>query len=168
MQTLAFNSTWGTKEGNGPLMIGASMCVRAVPQVDRWTVTGEAVEALVVGVVRVDQVAGVGLVHELLGKAVGAARQGQSIAGAALRRVAVAQVVDTQAVIRAFDLQGGGVVSEPYLGVVKRGGDLLQRVGADCAEKLTRLAVSEDEGLTTAADVVDRLARRGRRHEVLA
>ena len=89
----AFNSTWGTNESDGPLMIGASMCVGIRPQKDRG-VAGVAVEALVVGVVRVDQVAGVGLVHELLGKAVGTARQGQSVAGAALRRVAVAQVVD--------------------------------------------------------------------------
>ena len=105
----AYDRTWGTIDR--PLLIGGSD--GAVRQRDRRAVAGVTIEALVVGVVRVDEPLVYGLVHELLGKAVGTARQAQSVAGAALRRVAVAQVVDAQAVIRAFDLQGGGVVSEP-------------------------------------------------------
>ena len=162
---IGFYGTWGTNEGDGPIVVGGSF--GAVPQIDRRAVAGEAVEALVVGVVRVEQVAGSGLVHTLLGKAVGAAIEGESVAGAALRRLAVAQVVDTQAVRQAFDLQGGGVVGEPQSGVGGRGGDLLQRIGADRAEVVTRVVVLEDEGVAVA-DVICRLAGRGPHHKVLA
>ena len=137
-------------------MICASVCVWTRPQVDRRE-GGIAVEALVVCVVRVEEPLVAGLVNELLARPFGTECEGQRVAGTALRRVAVAQVVDTQAAIQAFDLQDGGVVSEPQLGVSGRGGYLLQIWVADRTQILPRLVVLEDEGVA-AADVKDRLA----------
>ena len=77
----ACNSTWWTNEDYGPLVIGGS--AGAVPQVD-MAVAGEAVDALVICIVRIEQIAHVGLVNELLSNPVVTAREGQSIAGAAL------------------------------------------------------------------------------------
>ena len=74
---------------------------------------GVAVEAMVESVVRIEEPVIARLVHELLGKIVATAREARNIAGTALRPVPVEEVVDAVAVIRAFDLQGGGVVSEP-------------------------------------------------------
>ena len=96
------------------MVIGAS--IGAIPTINR-RIAGIAVEALVVGVVRVEEPLVTGLVHELLGKAFGTEVEAQSIEGAALRRVAVAQVVEAETAISAFDLQCGGVVGEPQSGV---------------------------------------------------
>ena len=107
----AYNITWGTNQCDGPLVVGCSVgagrhkdCIEA----------GIPVETFVVWIVRIEQEAGIGLVHELLMKDLITVREVKNVAGIALPFEAVQRVVNTEAIMHTYDLQSGCVVSEPH------------------------------------------------------